>query len=72
MDMPGAFKEDETPAPSLLPRYQTDIRDDERNVRRGDSRYASSFEFRCGLCRNRTDREVATTLDLIDVLAQAG
>ena len=43
MDMPGAFKEDETPAPPLLPRYQADIRDDEGNVQREDSRYASNF-----------------------------
>ena len=41
--MPRAFKEAETPAPSLLPRYQNDIRDDERRVQRGNSRYASDF-----------------------------
>ena len=72
MDMPGAFKEAETPAPSLLPRYQTDIRDDERSVRREDSRYASSFWIGRELCEYGTDGDVAPFLNLIDVLAQAG
>ena len=41
MDMPGAFKEAEDSAPSLLPRYRTDIRDDERDVLRENTRYVS-------------------------------
>ena len=47
--MPGAFKEAEDPAPDLLPRYRTDTRDDERNVRREDSRYVSIrwFDSEC-------------------------
>ncbi|KAM0798418.1 hypothetical protein BDR22DRAFT_974662 [Usnea florida] len=48
-DMPGAFKEDETPASPLLPRYQTDIRDDERNLQREDSSTNSEPYRRAGL-----------------------
>ena len=69
MDMPGAFKEDETPAPPLLPRYQTDIRADERNVQREDSRYVSSFWIGREVYECETYRDVAPTLNLIDVLA---
>ena len=39
MDMPGAFQEAETPAPSLLPRYRTDVPDGERVAQEQGSRY---------------------------------
>ena len=48
IDMPGAFREVETPAPSLLPTYRTDL--NERNVQREDSRYASGSWFGRRLC----------------------
>ena len=70
--MPGAFQEAEIPAPSLLPRYQSDIRDDERNVQREDFRYASDFLFGHELCKLGADGDVAPFLDIIDALVQAG
>ena len=71
-DMPGAFKEAEGPAPSLLPWYRTDIRDDVRDVRREDSRYASGHWFGSELCEYGTDGDIAPFLDLKDALDQAG